>query len=203
MRRFHAFFAVVVGLVLVAASPAGEYNQKLSVGDQAPSYHDLPGTDGKTHSLDDLKDKDVVVLVITCNHCPVAVAYEDRILSFVKKFAGPDGKVALVAINVNKIKADLPPKMKERAEEKGFTFPYLFDESQQIARDLGASMTPEFFVLDKQRKIVYMGAFDDATQNPKVNYLEPAVEAALAGRTPEKKETNPRGCQVMYDKRKK
>ena len=78
--------------------------------------------------------------------------------------------------------------MKERAEAKGFTFPYLYDESQKIGRELGASVTPEFFVLNKERKVVYMGAMDDKMNSPTVNYLEQAVEAALKGEKPAKTE---------------
>ncbi len=92
-----------------------------------------------------------------------------------------------MAINVNKVPEDLLPQMRERAEAKGFDFPYLFDETQQIGRDFGANFTPEFFVLDKDRKIAYMGGMDDSSLEDMVksNYLEPAVEAVLAGTAPE------------------
>lgn len=196
-------FAIALVVAGLASAPlqAGEFNKKLNIGDAAPAFASLEGVDGKTYSLDSFKDKDVVVISITCNHCPVAVAYEDRIISFAKKVASsPDSKVAFVAINVNNLEADKLPKMKERAKEKGFNFPYLYDPSQKIARELGASVTPEFFVLNKDRKIVYMGALDDSQNSPKVNYLEPAVEAALKGETPKTKETRARGCTVKYEK---
>src|SRR5271163_1089579 len=93
--------AVVTVLSLAASLPAGEYNKTLSVGDAAPAWKELPGVDGKTHSLADLKDKEIVVVVFTCNSCPIAAAYEDRIVAFHRKFGGKDGKVGLVAINVN------------------------------------------------------------------------------------------------------
>src|SRR5438270_12527563 len=125
MFRFAIPALVALGMV-AGSSHAGQFNRKLSIGDAAPAWSSLPGVDGKTHSLADLKDKDVVVLVITCNHCPVAVAYEDRIINFAKKYAsGSDSKVGLVAINVNKNETDSLPRMKERAKEKGFNFPYL------------------------------------------------------------------------------
>jgi peroxiredoxin len=198
MFRLVAIAAVAAALAVQAQ--AGEFNKKLNIGDAAPAFASLPGTDGKTHSLDSFKDKDVVVVVVTCNHCPVAVAYEDRIINFTKKYAAdPASKVAVVAINVNNLEADKLPKMKERAKEKGFNFPYLHDESQKIGRALGASVTPEFFVLNKDRKVVYMGAMDDSQNNPKVNYLEPAVEAALKGSMPATKETKARGCSVKYE----
>jgi peroxiredoxin len=191
--------AVMAVAVLVCAAIAGEFNKKLNIGDPAPSFANLEGVDGKTYSLDSFKDKDVLVVCITCNHCPVAVAYEDRIIRFVNNYAGPNSKVGFVAINVNNLEEDKLPKMKERAKAKGFTFPYLYDPSQKIGRALGASVTPEFFVFNKERKLVYMGAMDDSQNNPKVNYLEPAVEAALKGELPTVKETRARGCTVKYE----
>lgn len=191
--------AVAVACLLAATSQAGEFNKKLSIGDSGPAWSNLPGVDGKSHSLADLKDKDVVVVIITCNHCPVAVAYEDRIIDFTKKNAGADSKVAVVAINVNNLEADKLPKMVERSKEKGFNFPYIYDESQKVGREYGASVTPEFFVLNKERKVVYMGAMDDNQGSPKVNYLEAAVKAVLEGKKPEKAETRGRGCSVKYE----
>lgn len=205
LRRYGCLrYAVAAGLgaffVSSALSRAGEFNDVLSIGDQAPAWTKLPGVDGRQHSLEDLKDKQVVVVVFTCNSCPIAIDYEDRIIAIAKEFASADGKVALVAINVNRIKEDSLEKMKERAEKKGFPFPYLFDESQQIARDYGANFTPEFFVLDRDRKIVYMGGMDDNSNVAKVtvSYLKPAIEATLAGNKPATAETVARGCRVRY-----
>ncbi len=198
MIRFACAALIVAGLALAPAQ-AGEFNKKLNIGDAAPAWSNLPGVDGKSHSLADLKDKDAVVVIVTCNHCPVAVAYEDRIIAFTKKHAGAGSKVGVVAINVNNLEADKLPRMIERAKEKGFNFPYLYDESQKVGRAYGASVTPEFFVLNKERKIVYMGAMDDSQASPKINYLEPAVEAALKGTTPQTKETRARGCGVKYE----
>lgn len=196
-------FAVAFLMAALTITPAigGEFNKKVNIGDQAPTFTGLEGVDGKTYSLNDFKSKDVVVVVITCNHCPVAVDYEDRIINFTKKYASSaDSKVAVVAINVNNLEADKLPKMKERAKEKGFNFTYLYDPSQKIGRELGASVTPEFFVLNKERKIVYMGAMDDNNKNPQTNYLEPAVEAALKGEKPGQTETKARGCGVKFEK---
>jgi peroxiredoxin len=198
MMRYAFVAFLLTGLLTLAE--AGQFNKKLNIGDPCPTFKDLEGVDGKKYSLDDFKDKDVLVIVITCNHCPIAQAYEDRIIQFTKKWAsGPDSKVAVVAINVNNLEADKLPAMKIRAREKGFNFPYLYDPSQQIGRSLGATVTPEFFVFNKARKLVYMGAMDDSNSNPKVNYLEAAVEAALKGGTPAVKETRARGCTVKYD----
>ena len=204
MRIWAILAAAAVILSLTGTSHAGKYNPELNIGDDAPVWKELPGVDGKKHSLADLKDKEVIVVVVTCNTCPYAVEYEDRIIEFTNKHAGKDSKVAVVAINVNtREEADLMPAMKERAKEKKFPFPYLFDESQKIGRELGATRTPEFFVLNKQRKIVYMGAMDDSADAEKVttNYVELATEAALAGKKPETEETVAVGCGVRYKRK--
>jgi peroxiredoxin len=106
-----------------------------------------------------------------------------------------------VAINVNKIPEDSLEKMQERATDKEFPFAYLFDASQQIAKDYGAQSTPEVILLDRDRKVAYMGAFDDSTDASKVavKYLDAAVDAVLAGNPPETKETYPHGCRIRYE----
>ena len=197
MKQCAIVTLIAAGLAVVTPVGAGTYNKKLNIGDAAPAWSDLPGVDGKKHALADLKDMKVVVLVFTCNSCPVAAAYEDRIIAFTKKHPTD---VALVAVNVNTVEADRLDKMQERAKEKGFSFPYLYDESQQIARDYGANFTPEFFVLDKNRKIAYMGAMDDKNkaEDVKVQYLEEAVAAVLRGEKPKTAETQGRGCQIRF-----
>ena len=114
----------------------GKYNKVLAPGDAAPAWEKLDGTDGKQHSLADLKDKEVVVLVFTCNTCPVAVGYEDRLIAFAKGFAGPDAKVAVVAVNSNAGKDDAPDEMVKRAKKKEFPFAYLSDPDG-VAGDRG------------------------------------------------------------------
>lgn len=184
---------------------AGKYNPVLDIGDKAPEWSKLPGVDGKQHSLSDLKEKDVVVVVFTCNSCPYAVDYEDRLVAFAKSHCGEDSNVALVAINVNTIPEDQPEEMAKRARAKSFTFAYLFDESQEIAKKFGAGATPEFFVLNRDRKVVYMGAMDDNPAAKKVTrrYVEEAVEAALDGKHPEMKETVPIGCRIRFERRRR
>ncbi|RLS41678.1 MAG: thioredoxin family protein [Planctomycetota bacterium] len=189
-------------LVIFGNVSAGEFNSALNVGDPAPVWSDLPGADGKTHSLADLKDTKVVVVVFTCNSCPVAAEYEDRIIAFAKNHAED---VAVVAINVNRIEEDNLEHMKERAESKKFPYLYLFDESQKIAKDFGATYTPEFYVLGPDRKIVYMGGMDDNSDPAIVteNYLEPAVESILKGTPLKTKETRAIGCRVRYARARK
>jgi peroxiredoxin len=198
MFRLILFVAVV--LLSTPRGDAGQYNQVLSIGDAAPAWSDLLGVDDQKHSLADLSDSKVVVVVFTCNSCPYAVDVEDRLLALHKKYA--DLGVALVAINVNKVEDDLLPAMKDKADEKGFRFPYLFDESQQIAKQYGAIYTPEFFVINQERKVLYMGAMDDSPDGKQVTnaYVQKAVDAALDGKQPEVTETPAIGCRVRYER---
>lgn len=190
--------AAVAALSLVCSAQAA----KLKIGDPAPKFSGLATADGKSISLADLKDKDVVVVAITCNHCPVAVAYEDRFIEFAKKHCGKDSKVALVAINVNNLEADKLPAMTERAKSKGFNFPYAYDPTQQIAKDLGATKTPEVFVFNKDRRLVYTGAIDDSMKADKVTktYLVDAVKAAVKGEACKPETTPAVGCRIKFDK---
>jgi peroxiredoxin len=192
----YRFLAIALGWFVISIAAAGEYNSMLSIGDDAPAWKNLPGVDDKEHALSDLKKKAVVV-VFTCNSCPIASDYEDRIIAAAKKFAE---QVDFVAINVNRVPEDSLEKMKTRAEKKKFPYPYLFDNSQQIAKDYGAIFTPEFFVLNADRKIVYMGGMDDNSDaaQVKTNYLEPAIEAVLKGEKPATQETAARGCRIRY-----
>jgi peroxiredoxin len=184
-------------LLLPAMCAAGEFNKKLNLGDPAPIWKDLPGTDGKKHSLADYADKEVVVIVFTCNSCACSEEYEDRIIAFADKYKG---KAALVAVNVNTIPEDRLDAMTKKAEKKKFPFAYLYDETQKIARDYGATYTPEFFVLTRDRKVAYMGAMDDKTKvdEVKVRYLESAVETVFKGEKPKIGETNPHGCLIRF-----
>ncbi len=121
-------------------------------------------------------------------------------IEFHKKFASRTEGVALIAINSNLKPAERLDKMKERAKVKEFPFPYLMDEKQNVAAAYGANFTPEFFVLDKDRRIVYMGAMDDQTAADKVQqrFVELAVEAALKGEIPATTSNPARGCSIPY-----
>lgn len=202
MANIRLFFLATLLMLFTQVSrlPAGKYNSTLSPGDPAPVWSDLPAVDGRDYSLSDFGASKVIVLVFTCNSCPYAVDIEDRLLAFHKKYGKKS--VALVAINVNKVKADLMPAMRDKAKEKAFQFPYLFDETQQIARDYGAKRTPEFFVLDQDRKVVYMGALDDSPEGKRVStqYVEAAVNTTLAGKKVELAETIPVGCVVRFER---
>ena len=198
--RFLTRIALIAGSLTVSSIQAGEFNQVLSIGDPAPVWEGLPGTDEKSHSFSELKDKEAVVLVFTCLSCPTAVDYEERFNQLAKKYGGPQGKVGFVAVCVNQVAADRLDKLTLRAQQQKFAFPVLYDETQKIAKDYGAIFTPEFFVLNKERKVVYMGAMDDATDAEKVTkrYVEDALAAALKDELPAVKETIARGCRVRY-----
>jgi peroxiredoxin len=177
--------------LLALAAPL--FAAELEIGAKAPDYAKLPGVDGKEYSLADTKDAKVVVVCFTCNRCPVAVAYEDRFVEFQKKY-GSKG-VKFIAINANKNSEDLAV-MKARAEEKGFNFPYIFDASGKSATQYGATVTPHIFVLDSNRTVAYVGAFDDSQTKPSKNYVADAVDALLAGKKVEVTNTKAVGCGI-------
>src|SRR6266550_2282085 len=167
-----------LALALVAlCAPA--YSAELEIGAHAPQFKSLPGVDGKEYSLGEMKDAKVVVVCFTCNNCPVAVAYEDRFIDFSKQYAGKG--VKFVAINANRRTEDISA-MKTRAEEKGFNFPYVFDKSGKLATEYGARVTPHIFVLDQNRNVAYVGAFDDDQDKPTHKFVAEAVDSLLAGK---------------------
>jgi thiol-disulfide isomerase/thioredoxin len=191
----------LAGLALVASPVfAGEYNKVVSVGQKAPKFSGIPavmGTADATLNLDEIKEE-VVVLVFLGNHCPVVVAYEDRIIDFVSDYKGKSVKV--VGVCVNDLDADRLPAIKSRVAEKGYNYVYGYDESGAIGKAYGATNTPQFFVFDKDRTIRYMGAMDDNQNESRVKkqYLRDAVDALLKGESPEVAETRPVGCSVKY-----
>lgn len=195
---------LVVSLLSLSVT-AGQFNPTLNVGDIVPAWPKLPGADGREYAWDDFKDKQLLVVVFTCNSCPYAVDYEDRLNRLAQKYSAADSAVGVVAINANRIEADQLPAMKQRATEKGFTFPYLWDESQQIPRSFGAARTPEFFVLDSSRRILYMGAMDDNTQAAGVQrqYVQEAIDAHLKQQPLQVAETAPVGCAIRYVRERK
>lgn len=189
------FLAAVVAIGGVAQRAAA-----LGIGDKAPDWSGIVGVDDKDHGLADYEKAKAVVIVFTCNHCPVAKAYEDRLIALQKAYKKKG--VQIVAVNVNNMAADKLDKMKVRAEEKEFNFPYLYDETQKIGHDYGATVTPHVFLLDKDRKIAYMGAVDDNIKPDQVSkhYLADALDAVLAGQTPPEAVTRQFGCGIQYEK---
>ena len=172
----------------------------MSVIESAPAF-DLPGVDGRNHTLDDYADAAILVLVQSCNHCPYVLAWEGRIDALAREYA--DRGARFVAVNSNDAEAypaDSFDAMVEHAREAGYSFDYLYDESQDVARALGSERTPEAFVFDADRRLVYHGAVDDNREEADVttNYLRDALEAALAGETPPVADTPPVGCTVKW-----
>ncbi len=200
--RSLVFVSLNIALLAVFAGPAraAKFNRKVDVGQPAPKFVGLIGIDGKPHSLDDYKSAKVIVIAFTCNHCPVAQMYEDRFIRFanVQKKRG----VVFVAISSSLLPPDSLDKMRERATQKGFDFPYLSDPTQEIGKAYGATVTPQLFVLDRERNIAYMGKFDDDIEPEKVqrSYVREAVHALLNGKRPDPSETRATGCGIEYGK---
>jgi len=199
MRKVFLSLAV---LALVAIPVfAGKYNKVVSVNDKAPTFSGIPATtlsgEDTSLTLSDIKEP-VVVLVFLGNHCPVVQAYEDRIIDFTSDYKNKGVKV--VGVSVNDLDSDRLPAIKNYIKEKKSNYVYGYDESQQIGRAYGATNTPQFFVLDKDRVIKYLGAMDDNMAEAKVTktYLRDAVDAVLKGESPEVSETQPKGCGVKY-----
>lgn len=172
--------------------------QPLSNGAEAPPF-DLPGVDGDRHALDDF-DASALVVVFTCNHCPVAKAYEDRLVALQRDY---EGEAEVVAINPNETEnypEDSFEHMVERAAEKGFNFPYLRDESQEVAKAYGAECTPHAFVFDEDRRLAYQGAIDDDREGEAVSeqYVRDAIDTILAGEEYPRETVSPMGCSIKW-----
>ena len=172
----------------------------VSVGEKAPTFSGLPAIyngEETSVSLPDIKE-DVVVLVFLANHCPVVLAYEDRIIEFTNAYK--DKNVRVVGISVSKMEQDKLPGIKEYMKDHKSSYVYAYDESQAIGKAYGATNTPQFFVLDKERKIRYTGAMDNSQNESNVskNYLRDAVDAVLKGESPAVDETRPVGCGISY-----
>lgn len=191
---------------LVTAAFAHLNAQGYKIGDEAINFK-LKNIDGKMVSLSDYNSSKGVVVIFTCNHCPYAVAYEDRIIALDKKYKKKGYPV--VAINPNdpvQYPADSYENMKKRAKEKGFTFPYLFDEKQEVFPVYGATKTPHVYLLKNQNgkfKVSYIGAIDNSAKDESAvteTYLANAIDALLANNTPSPAETKAVGCSIKVKK---
>ncbi len=191
-------------LFVVAISLKG---QRYAVGDIASDFS-LLNTDGKKVSLADYKDAKGYIVIFTCNHCPYSIAYEDRIIAMDKKYKKMGYPV--VAVNPNDPSVspgDSYENMQVRAKEKGFTFPYLFDDGQHVLAKYGATRTPHVYLLEKTPKgnrVAYIGAIDDNYENAdaaKVKYVENAIAALMEGMQPQPDFTKAIGCTVKIAKK--
>jgi peroxiredoxin len=173
---------------------------KLKIGSSAPGFN-LPGVDGKTYNLDSFKDKKGVIVVFSCNHCPYVQAYEDRIIEIQKDYNEDVGVAAINSNDITNYPDDSFEHMVERAKKKGFNFPYLRDEDQTVAEAYGATHTPEVFLFDKERKLVYHGKIDNNWQEPgrvKTKYLRNAIDELLSGKEISIPETFSIGCTIKW-----
>jgi peroxiredoxin len=172
----------------------------LLLGETALSFS-LPGVDGEMHSLGDYTDARALAVVWSCNHCPYVMAWEDRLNAIAHDYR--DDGVRVVAINSNDARThpeDSFEAMQERAHSKDFVFDYLQDEEQSVAGAYEPARTPEVFLFDADRRLVYHGAIDDSRDeaNVKRRWLREALDAVLAGRAPAVAETPAVGCTVKW-----
>lgn len=197
---------VLMTLLLLAATVSLTQAQGYNVGDKATDFK-LKNVDGKFVSMADYADAKGFIVIFTCNHCPYAVAYEDRMIAIDKKFKAKG--FPMIAINPNDPEiapADSYEKMQERSKEKGFTFPYLFDDGQKVYPVYGATRTPHVYLLERQDEdlvVAYIGAIDDNYQDVNAvedKYLENAIEALLAGKKPAPDFTRAIGCTIKAKK---
>lgn len=175
-----------------------------NIGDKAIDFK-LKNIDGKFVSLADYNSAKGFIVVFTCNHCPFAVKYQDRIIALDKKYKSAGYQV--IAINSNDVAAvpdDSYDNMKKRANQKKFTFPYLLDESQEIAKTYGATKTPHVFILQKNNAdliVKYIGAIDNNADDANAvteKYVEQAVDALLAGKVVTTTFTKALGCGIKW-----
>lgn len=192
---------VFLSLFIIALTANAQF-KTLEPGDNAPTFK-LKNVDGKIVSLEDYPNAKGLIVVFTANTCPYAIAYEDRLIDLGKKYNSKGYQV--IAINPNSPIAstgDTFDKMQEKANSKGFSFPYLFDEGQKITNQFGAKVTPHIFLLKKDAsnyKVVYTGALDNDTQNINPNktlYVEDAISALEAGEEIKIASTKAIGCTV-------
>jgi peroxiredoxin len=206
MKASLALLFAAFGILVCAA----ESVTPLPLGSSAPDFN-LPGVDGKNWTLKDFAEAKILVVVFTCNHCPTAQDYEDRIKDIVNDYKAKN--VSVVAINGNDPKAlrldelawsemsDSFPEMKLRAEAHRFNFPYLYDgDTETVAKAYGPVATPHAFVFDAERTLRYAGAIDDSQRLDHVtkHYLRDALDALLAGKAPAVAQTKVIGCSTKW-----
>jgi len=173
----------------------------LDLGTIAPDFR-LPDPSGRVVALDDFRDDPALVVAFLCNHCPFVKHIREGLARFGRDY---QGKIGMVAINSNDVEhypADAPPKMAEEAKEAGYVFPYLFDASQSVAKAYRAACTPDFFLFDRTRRLVYRGQFDASRPDSGIHVtgedLRAAVDAVLAGQEPNAQQRPSLGCNIKW-----
>src|SRR5690349_18118126 len=207
-------YLLLLPVICTAAAPvhnSRDEHKTLAIGSKAPDFK-LPGIDGKTYTLANFKNAQVLVIVFTCNHCPTAQAYEDRIIQLTKDYSAKN--VAVVAINPNDPKSvrldelgytdmsDSFNEMKLRAKQKKYNFPYLYDGDAQVtAKAYGPVATPHVFIFDKSRTLRYQGRIDNVekpTKTPTELNTRDAIEALLQNKPVSVTTTKVFGCSVKW-----
>jgi thiol-disulfide isomerase/thioredoxin len=210
MKIKQQLFSIILVLFNIVSFGQESHPQPktLEPGAQAPDFS-LPGTDDKIHKLSDFASAKVLVVVFSCNHCPTAQAYQDRLISLYNSYT-PKG-VAFVVISPNSSKSlnlweqgwsdlgDGLADMKIRAKDKGFEFPYLYDgDDQKVSIAFGPVATPHAFVFDKTRKLQYSGCIDPSMENGKAETLRNVIDAVLEGRKIDNPVTKVFGCSTKW-----
>jgi peroxiredoxin len=208
MKLIIRFLMLGVLLSISTASMAGQYNSIISIGDPMPVFNDLPSISGETLSSEEINE-DVVVFVSLANHCPWVRGMDKDLVSLANSFENKS--VRFVGLSMNHREEDRLPAMKVHAEKYGYRFDYIFDESQDVGRKLGATRTPEYFVFNKERTLAYTGALydspakmnDDGTVkhingDPTTFYVHDAISALMEGKEIAIQETRAHGCSVKY-----
>lgn len=174
----------------------------LPLGTEAPDFS-LPDTDGNTVSLSDFQGKPALVVAFICNHCPYVKHIREGLAKFGKEMQGKNvGMVAVSSNNIETHPQDGPEKMKEEKEDAGYTFPYLYDESQEVAKAYAAACTPDFFLFDGDLKLIYRGQFDDSRPDSGIpvtgESLRQAVDAVLQGKPVPGEQKPSMGCNIKW-----
>lgn len=201
MKKQIGTLMVIVSLLFISPQLSA---QGYKLGDKATDFS-LRNVDGKMVSLKDYNGSKGFIVVFTCNHCPFSKAYESRILDLDKKYAELGYPVIAINSNdVNKSPDDSFELMQELAKEKNYSFPYLYDETQEIAKNYGATRTPHAYILRKESNsliVKYIGAIDDNADEPenaKIRYIQLAVDALISGNEVTIKETKAIGCTIKW-----
>lgn len=202
LLRIFIVLMFVVGATNVITS--ADLPDGVKVGDKAPDFV-LENVDGKKAALASFEKAKGVILIFTCNHCPYSKMYEDRIIALHKAYASKGWPVVAINPNDPAIEPeDSFEKMKERAKEKEFPFPYLFDATQRTAKAYGARRTPHVFLLKNGKAgftVEYIGAIDDNARDAKAvetKFVEKAIDAMIDGKVPEVTTTKAIGCTIKW-----
>lgn len=183
---------------------AKTYSTMLPLGTPAPDFR-LPDPEGRMYALNDFQQSPVLLVMFLCNHCPYVKHIRHELAALVREYQARG--VAAVGINANDVSAypeDSPERMAEEVRAVGYTFPYLYDASQEVAKAYRAACTPDFFVFDRERRLFYRGQFDDS--RPRVEHplpvtgadLRAALDAALAGKPPPEIQKPSLGCNTKW-----